>query len=84
MSTAAVANPASSDVRTRPGAGHTERPRLSLLEEACSDCGRALALLEDAVCASCADLAAHSWCRDCGAVLADGDLEAGACADCTA
>lgn len=59
-------------------------PPLTLVEDACFECGGSLAESEEHLCAGCADLAAHAWCRDCGAILADADLESGACADCTA
>ncbi|MDQ4504048.1 hypothetical protein [Sinomonas sp. ASV322] len=57
---------------------------LRLAEDLCLDCGRGLALFEEFRCADCTDLALHAECRACGAVLRDGDLGAGACADCLA
>ena len=84
MSTAAVATRVGTKVVEGAASRKAERTHLSLVEDACSDCGQALAPFEEGVCASCTDLAAHAWCRDCGAVLADTDLDAGACADCTA
>ncbi|GAB3269613.1 hypothetical protein GCM10027449_03920 [Sinomonas notoginsengisoli] len=61
-----------------------ERARLTLVEDTCRDCGRALAEFEEHLCAACIDLEAHAWCRECGAVLANADLEVGACAACLA
>ncbi|WP_415857002.1 hypothetical protein [Sinomonas sp. G460-2] len=55
-----------------------------LVEDVCADCGRGLALFEAVHCADCADLAFHMECRDCGRVLRDADVTAGACADCLA
>lgn len=87
MSTAAVVIPKTGH---GPNVGHsTDRepgPRhsLTLVEDVCFECGGSLSESEEHLCAGCSDLAAHAWCRDCGAILADADLEAGACADCTA
>ncbi|WP_433876063.1 hypothetical protein [Sinomonas atrocyanea] len=77
MSTAAVI---ASPHRTLPQAA-SPRP-LHLAEDACRDCGHALAQFEEHRCADCEDLALHMECRDCGRILADADLEAGACAGC--
>ena len=75
MSTAAVI---ASPQRTLPKAA-PPRP-LHLAEDACRDCGHALAQSEEHRCADCADLSLHMECRDCGRILAHADLEAGASA----
>jgi hypothetical protein len=79
MSTAAVALRISAEDVTSAGRG-----RPALVGETCSECGRTLKDFEEHACADCLDLAAHAWCRECGGVLPDGDLEAGVCASCEA
>jgi ribosomal protein L37E len=83
MSTATVLTP----VPDLHGTGtHSLDPdrRVPGREDDCAECGRGLAESEEHRCADCLDLASHAWCRDCGSVLSDADLDAGACASCEA
>lgn len=61
-----------------------DRPSIDPSEDVCADCGSALAEFEEGRCDGCSDLALHATCRDCGRVLRDADLDAGACTDCLA
>ena len=70
--------------REASGRHRARRASLAVVEDTCLDCGSALAMFEENRCAGCADLALHTECRDCGSVLRDADLDAGACADCLA
>lgn len=83
MSTATVLTP----VPGLHGTGHhplaPARPA-PRREDDCAECGKGLAESEEHRCADCLDLEAHAWCRDCGAVLSDADLDSGACASCEA
>jgi hypothetical protein len=83
MSTATVLTPVPGLHGTGPHPLDPARPA-PRREDDCAECGSALAESEEHRCADCTDLAAHAWCRDCGAVLADADLDAGACASCEA